>query len=512
MNRLRAFVVCGLIVFSSITSAREASGRQQSINRLLPDLTQYVKDGMAKTHVPGVAVGVVYQDQVIYLRGFGVRMAGTSAPITPETVFQLASVSKPIASTVVASAVSDGLVGWDERIIELDPDFRLSDRTVESEVTVRDMLSHRSGLPASAGDVLEELGFSRPEILSRMRLLPLTGQLHKTYEYSNFPYTEGGLASVARSRQTWEQYAERHIFRPLGMTSTTYRWSNFAGRANKSSLHVLIDGQAEPRYQRTDTDAEAPAGGASSNVRDMAQWLRLHLSNGRIDGSQIVDPRALAETHKEQIVIGKNQTTGGPAYYGLGWNVDYDAAGNRVLSHSGAFRSGAGTSVMLQPSLRLGIVVLTNAQPTGLAEATTHYLFDLVKQGVPEKDWLQYYGNIYSGLIRQLDGSPVDYLHKDPPSSPAPSQPFNSYAGRYQNSYYGQIEVFAERGQLYLRLPARSSLYALQHWDGDTFTFRYEAEGGLGLRGLQFNYQGRQQLIIDKLAVEGNGVFTKLSE
>ncbi len=510
MSRFLCASLLGLLALSFTTAARENSARPQPpVFSKLPALTQFVKDSMDKMHVPGVAVGVVYRDQVIYLQGFGVRSVEAADPVTADTVFHLASVSKPIASTVVATAVGDGFVDWDDRVAELDPTFHLSDPEVEAQLTIRDLLSHRSGLPESAGDVLEELGFSRPEILSRMRLLPFSGKFRQTYTYSNFPYTEGALAGVSRTRQVWEAYAERRLFRRLGMTSTSYRSSDFDNRSDKAAMHVLIGNQAKARYRR-EPDSEAPAGGATSNVHDMVQLLRLHLSGGRVDGDQVVASRALAETHKQQIVIGINETTRGPAYYGLGWNVDYDADGNLLLSHSGAFRTGTGTTLMLQPSLQLGIVVLTNAQPTGLAEAVTHHFFDLVKLGSPQKDWLQFYGDIFKQAIAASDSAPTDYAHIEPPASPVSPQPSSAYIGHYQNSYYGVIEVFAERGQLYLRLPARSTIYALQHWDGDLFTFRYEAESGISVHGLTFRYQGGDQLQIDNLATEGNGVFTRV--
>src|SRR3954468_1657183 len=262
-------------------------GQNRPIAPLLKQIETFIKSGMRTTGVPGVAVAVVYHDRVVYLEGFGVRKAGNNAPVNPDTVFQLASLSKPIASTVIANLVGNGEVNWDSKIVELDPSFRLSDPGATERVTVRDLLSHRSGLPTSAGDALEDLGFSRPEILQKMRLLPLTGQFRQSFQYSNFGFTEGAIAASKAIRERWENLAGKRLFQPLGMKSTSYRYSDYRVTANKAAIHVIVDGKAEPRYHR-DPDAEAPAGSASSSVRDLAEWLRLQLAGGNWEGQRIV--------------------------------------------------------------------------------------------------------------------------------------------------------------------------------------------------------------------------------
>jgi len=500
-----------VLIFSIAISplfARSPGKPDRPIEPVTEQLKTFIRDGMKKTGVPGVAVAVVYRDRVVYLDGFGYRTVGSNAEVDPDTVFQLASLSKPIASTIVASLVGNGEICWDSRIIDLDPGFRLSDPAVTEQVTIRDLLSHRSGLPTLAGDTLEDLGFTRPEILHQMRLLPLTGEFRKSFQYSNFGYTEGAIAASKAVRVRWEDLAKERLFKPLGMTSTSYRYSDYKNTANKAAIHMIIDGKAVARYHR-DPDAEAPAGSASSSVRDLAEWLRLQLAGGRWNGESIVDANALKETHTPQIQRGTNQETGKPSYYGLGWDVDYDSSGNLNLSHSGAFFIGTGTTVKFSPSLHLGIIVLTNAMPTGLAEATANTFFDLYSYGAPTHDWLTIFGNAFKKIIEDSNNASTDYSKLNPPSSPAPPQPLSAYVGTYSNSYYGQIEITADRGSLWMRLPATGALYTLSHWDGNTFTYRFEAEQGIGTRGVVFSFTDTPSVLIENLALEGNGVFTR---
>ncbi|MFL6448831.1 MAG: serine hydrolase [Bryobacteraceae bacterium] len=501
VNFTMALVASSLIAWGALPdgSARKDNGQ---INKALREIAPYVRDGMQKTGVPGVAVAVVYRDKVVYLEGFGIRKAGAAATVTPDTVFQLASVSKPIASTIVASLVGDGQVSWDDRIADLDPDFRLSDAGVSQQLTIRDLLSHRSGLPTSSGDVLEDLGFTRPVILHQMRLLPLVGDFRKSYHYSNFGYTEGAIAAAKKSQRQWEDLAYRRLFQPLGMTSTSYRYSDYENRSDKASIHVIIDGKGFARYHR-DPDAEAPAGAASSSVRDLAEWLRLQLAGGTWNGQTIVERDALNETHSPQIQSGTDRDTGKPTYYGLGWGVGNDASGEVLLSHSGAFFLGTGTTVRFSPSKQLGIIVLTNAQPTGLAEATANTFFDLYNNA-PARDWLTMFSDAFKKMIDDTNNEVTDYSKVSPPSSPAPSKPLATYVGTYCNNYYGSIDVTEQGGSLWMRFPDDGRRYTLTHWDGDKFTYRFEEEQGIGNRGVSF---GAGTMSIENLKLEGSGDF-----
>ena len=490
------------------------------ISTALTKLDTYMRYAMNRTGVPGSAVAVVYQDQVVFLRGYGVLKAGERFPVNPDTVFEVASLSKPISSTILASLVGTGDVKWDDRIGELDPEFKLSDPAASEEVTIRDFFAHRSGLPTGGGDLLEDLGYTRPEILYRLKFVPLAGEFRKTYHYSNFGITEGAVAAAKKVGRPWEQIADERLYERLGMSSTSSRFSDYENNPNKAALHFATDCDAnnhcvfKNRFVR-EADAEGPAGGVSSSVRDLAKWLRLQLAGGSFNGQQIVSWEALEETHKAEIcksVPGpvSLRDCPGKSYYGLGWNVGTTAWGKPMSSHSGAFLLGTGTTVFMVPSEQIGIVVLGNSTPVGLPEAAALTFLDYFHYGYAKRDWLTTVTPDFVALRKEAQNSSTNYSELKPPQSPIPAKPLSAYTGKYFNQLYGTLEVHAEGGQLILRLPPRGSYYELKHWNGDTFTYYFASENtGVARRGVKLS---GKQVLIENLAIENSGIFTKVRD
>src|SRR5215471_19427838 len=330
-----AIILLALFSSAPVPSQTSSAPASPDVQTALTRLDTFIQEAMAKTKVPGLAVAVVFQDKVDFLKGYGIRKIGDTAPVDADTVFEVASVSKPISSTIMASLVSTGDIGWDDRIVDLDPGFALSDAAATRQVTIRDMFAHRSGLPTGAGDVLEDLGYSRPEILLCLRFVSLVGKFRTSYHYSNFGMTEAAIAAAKKVGKRWEDIANERLYSKIGMRSTSSRFSDYENNPNKAALHVLENGIYKSRFVR-EADAESPAGGVSSSVRDLAQWMRLQLGNGSVDGQQVVQSAALAETHKPQICRSVPGPTGqcpDGQFYGLGWNVGTNAQGKIQLSH-----------------------------------------------------------------------------------------------------------------------------------------------------------------------------------
>ena len=335
-------------------------------------------------------------------------------PVDADTVFQVASLSKAVSSTVVAAIVTGGTATWDSRIADIDPTFQLFDAYPTANVTIRDLFAHRSGLPGDAGNELEELGFDRDTILHRLRLVPPSSSFRSAFSYSNFGLTEGGVAAAKTTGRSWESVSEELLFKPLGMTSSSYRYSDFVSRPNRATLHAWYQGRWQALTKRL-PDPQAPAGGVSSSVRDLAQWMRLELAGGAFDGKQLIAADAIAATHVPLMERGNNEVSGVPEFYGLGWDINYSRHGV-TWRHAGAFSAGARTVGILLPESDLGIVVVANAFPTGVPEAVAETFLDLVFEGEPSRDWLKGWNAYFSGLFPVIEAAKATYGTR--PASP----------------------------------------------------------------------------------------------
>lgn len=486
---------------------------QQKVDDAVGQLDSLVQAAMTQTGVPGVAVAVVYQDKVVYAKGFGVREVGKPDKVDPDTVFQVASVSKPVASTIVAGVVGRKTIAWDDPVIKYNPAFALHDPYVTANASFADLMSHRSGLYTGSGDLLEDLGFDQGYILSKLNQQPLD-TFRASYNYSNFGYTEGGVAAADAAKQSWDALAQDVLFAPLGMTESSYQHSVYESRQDKALIHVRDGGSTSTTWQAKyvrDADSEAPAGGLSTSVRDLAQFVRLQLGAGKIDGKQVIDPSALQQTHVPHAVLhAPDQPDARTQFYGLGWNVSYDGQARLRLDHSGAFALGAATNVAMLPVEQLGIVTLTNGEPTGAPEAINNAFFDAAQNGKPTVDWLAYFGKVFAAAEAQQP-NPYD----TPPAQPKPPQALAAYAGTYDNAYYGPLTVSEVGGKLQMTLgpPAKPTTFPLTAYDGDTFAFQSIGENASGTSGAVFRLgaDGRAAAVaLTFYDQRGLGTFTRV--
>ncbi len=461
--------------------SRSSSGQMPARDAVLEATAQaeaMAKALMQRTGIPGLAMAVVHGDEIVSARGFGVRAVGSGEPVDADTVFQLASMSKPLGATVVAHEVGSRRVAWESRMRELMPSLVLKDDAVNAQLTVGDLYAHRSGLPDHAGDTLEELGFGREAILQRLRQLPLA-PFRASYNYTNYGMSAAGVAVAAAAGTDWPTLGERVLYEPLGMHSTSSRFADFRARANRAPGHVKEDGRyvlgperpAGTGVQRWsaayDTDAQSPSGGASSSVRDLARWMSLLLSGGVYQGREVVDAAALGAAMRPQQGI-TDSSGASVGDYGFGFFINTNEAGRIVYSHGGAFSWGASTHFTFMPSAGVGIVVLTNAWPTGVAEAVTATFNDVIDFGAPRRDWFA----LYAAGIEQAFKPQGSLAGQSPPAAPLPARPPAAYVGSWSSDYYGLLKVEQAPEGLRMRLGSDGqTVFALRHWSGDTFTF-----------------------------------------
>jgi CubicO group peptidase (beta-lactamase class C family) len=504
-----------LIVLLAPFSAHAQGGTQvtkEQVDKARAEIEKLAQHQVDTNVVPGLAIAVVFQDHVVYAKGFGVREVGKPEKVDADTVFQLASVSKPIGATVVAALVSEGKIAWDSKISDLDPTFAMYDPWVTREITIRDLYAHRSGLPAHAGDLLEDLGYDRAQVLYRLRFQKPDSSFRSHYAYTNFGMTAAAVAAAKAYDLDWANASEQKLYKPLGMHSTSSRYSDFIARTNKAVGHVLVNGKWVPKFQRN-PDAQSPAGGVSSSVHDVSQWLRLQIAHGKANGRQMVDEKALAESHHPHMLTGFSPLTGLPSFYGLGMNVSYDQQGRLRLSHSGAFALGAATTIHMVPSEQLGIVVLTNAYPIGVAEGLSTILMDYALYGKLTQDWLALFKHIFSNPAAV--GIKVSTDYSKPPPSPSPPLNNDAYIGIYTNDFFGDIAVIEKDGALAIVEGSHKMTFALKHYNRDIFTYETEGENAVGTTGVYFTIgaDGKATSVrVENLGVDDSGSFTRVVE
>ncbi|MFE3447116.1 serine hydrolase [Nocardia sp. NPDC059180] len=474
------------------------------VDKAVDRLGGLAEELMASSRIPGMAVAVVHDGKVVYSEGFGVGNLDSKTEIGPDTVFQLASVSKSVGATVVAQQVTAGEVEWDTPINELLPSFALGDAYVTDHVTVGDLYAHRSGLPDHAGDLLEDLGYDRAQVLERLRLLPL-GPFRDSYEYTNFGLTAAASAVAQGSGTDWETLSQQALYEPLGMNATSSRYSDFADRTDRADGHVLVDGEYRVANPGRQPDAQSPAGGVSSSVADMAKWMNMVLGDGTADGRAVIAPNDLLPAISPQSVSSPPQAPDARAgFYGFGFNVSESAAGRVMLSHSGGFDLGAATAFTLIPSADVGIVTLTNSAPIGVPETLNAEFSDLVQFGEIRQDWRALYQQAFAPMsapIGELAGA-------TPPADPAPARPLPTYAGTYANPYYGPATITEVGGALTLTLGPDNMSFPLTHWDGDTFVFTPPGENATQGTVSKATFEG-DQLTLEYYDKEGLGTFDR---
>ncbi len=443
-----------------------------SIEAALDRLPELADAMQRRSGVPGLSVAVVHGGETAYAGGFGNKIIDTDSPVDEKTVFQVASLSKAVAATVVATQVSDEVVSWDTPIRQELPGFALADPWVSRNVTVADMFSHRSGLPQAAGDLLEDIGHRRGYVLDHLDQQPLN-PFRSTYGYANFGLTTGAEAVAEAAGTSWSTLSKKELYGPLGMTSTSSRHRDYLAQKNRAPLHAMVKGEFRPLYER-DPDPQSPAGGVSSNVVDLARWMELILAHGERDGKPFIDPDALQPMLRPEMINSKNDdvvTRGGT--YGFGVNVGVQPGGRVQLSHSGAFSLGAGTAFTMLPSADVGIVTLSNGAPVGAVEALNAEFMDLVQFGYLTRDWYA----AYHAALATVTAPVGDLVDAQRPQDPAAPKRLSRYTGTYRNSYYGKLKVIQRDGRLIVALgPDYGYRVRLAAWNGDTFAFVPEGE------------------------------------
>lgn len=440
----------------------------------LDGLDAYIEQARQTWHMPGISVVVVKDDRIVYAKGFGVREEGKPGKVDADTVFAIGSASKAFTAAALGMLVDEKKIGWDGAVHDYMPSFELDDPYVTRQVTVRDLLSHRTGVVTN-GWLWLGSGLDRQEVIRRLRFQGESLGFRNGFQYQNEMYIVAGEIVPAVTGTSYERFIANRIFAPLGMRRTGTSITELKGLANVATPHAAIDGRMVPIDYRL-IDNVGGAGVINSSARDMAQWVRLQLGGGTFEGKRLIAPATLAEMHTGQIVTrGGGNTTFRFTEYGLGWSVQ-DYRGQKVVQHSGGI-DGMQSMVAMMPEQKLGVVVLTNNMPSLLALAVELRIFDSVLGGPPTD---------HSAVLKAREDAARIERDKATPPRPAtvapPTLPLDRYTGTYSSALLGDAKVTLVDGRLVFSRAASSAV--LDHDRSDLFRARWNSPGLISVTGL----------------------------
>lgn len=472
------------------------------------EFEEYVNKAIKDWGVPGVAIAIVKDDRVVFAKGFGVRELNKPEPVDEHTLFAIGSSSKAFTAASIAMLVDEGKLKWDDPATKHLPGFQLFDPYSTRELTITDLLSHRSGL--TRGDLLwYGSSYDRAEVLRRVRYLKPSWSLRSRYGYQNIMFLAAGQIIPSVTGKTWDDFVRDRIFTPLGMKSSTTSIKAFTASANVATPHSKINDKLLAVSWRN-IDNIAPAGSINSNVEDMAQWVRLQLGGGVYQNQRLISAAAIKEMQTPQTIIrieGAQLGLYPEAHfltYGLGWFLS-DYRGKKVVEHGGAI-DGMRAEVAMIPEEKLGLVVLTNLQGTILPVALMYKIFDFYLNA-PQRDWSADMLKTRNNLEEQAKAAEKK-AESERVHGTSPSLALEKYAGTFQSDMYGQTKVTLENDKLVLRFGPNFT-GDLQHWNYDTFRVVWrDPMQGKGFVNFRLNTQGK----VDVINIENLSEFTRVPE
>ncbi len=499
----------GLLILLLAGSLPPGPARARDLSAILAQFESHARQAMADEGIPGMAVAIVYNDQVVYLKGFGVRSLSDSTPVDPETIFQIGSTSKAFTSALVAMMVDQGKLAWNDRVIDHLPDFRMFDPWVTREFQVRDLMSQHSGLAAYTLTLAPILGYPTSLVLDSMRLVAPVTSFRADFAYQNCLFESAAALVEKYTSLDFPEALKRRIFEPLGMSRSTGRFSERARFDNVSGMHLRWEGQVvelpADSPLRDWTDNLAAAGGVNSCARDMANWLRLQLGGGRWQGRQLVSSDNLDYLHRPHTIVAIRDTV--QLYYCQGWICQLLTYPQPYIWHNGD-TNFAHAFVGLVPAENLGIVILGNLGGTHVPDQLAGYFLDL------------YFGTssqtTLADLARQL---PLDNGWPAPPA-PTPPPPLrvqatrdlSLYAGVYRHPVLGDLKVTVAGQGLVLTCGPKDVTLNLTPWSGDTFSLSIpylREDGGLAYFLMDQNKRAGT-LVIPLFTYEGGQEATRV--
>ena len=485
MNRIAAAALLALT--ASAAGAVFAQDAAPATAAVAPayNLKADVERVMKEFDVPGIAIAVVKDGKVLAAEGFGVRKRGEPARVDGKTIFEIASNSKAFTAAALAMLVDQGKLGWDDPVIKHLPDFRMYDAYVTAEMTIRDLLVHRSGLGLGAGDLMwwPTTNFSTDEIIHNLRYIKPATSFRSAYAYDNLLYIVAGKIIAAKSGKTWGETMHEWILKPVGMTNTTTSLEENAKFANVSAPHSKINGKAVPVKPMPVANAVG-AVGINTNAEDIARWMNVLLDSGKLGkGADGKDVRLWSDKQAREMWTAQTPMTINtpraplaatkPNFYayGLGFQLR-DYQGKLVAMHGGALQ-GFYSRVLLVPEAKLGIAIFTNAESGPSLNALQYRLLDGYL-GVTPTDWIGRIADIANEASAK-EAARVKGESTSRAKASKPSLALREYEGEYEDAWYGKATIRRAGSKLVMSFARTPDLTGeMEHFQHDTFIVRWK--------------------------------------
>lgn len=473
------------ILLTALVLAGTLAHSQNKVN--VAELDRYFQKALSDWNVPGMGIAIVTGDSIIFAKGYGVKDINTKEPADANTLFAVASNTKSFTASAIGILVDQGKIGWDDKVVDHLPWFQLYDPYVTANMTIRDILSHRSGLATFSGDLLwYGTTHSAEEVVRRARYLKPVYGFRSNFGYSNIMYLTAGLIIEKVTEQTWSDYIKTQFLMPLQMNSTVTTIEDLdRKKGNVAEPHTTFKDK-NIRIDYLNWDNIAPAGALLSSANDMAKWIQLQLNHGKLGDKQIISDKALNEMWYPQIMnpVSPFSRELWPTThfkgYGLGWTI-MDYYGKKVISHSGGY-DGMISYTAFIPEADMGLVVLTNKNSSLYLPMMYTILDACIGQNAKDqngvnkasgKDWSAYF------LEREARGKERQEKMKiekeqNRAADTKPSADLSKYTGTYKSKLYGDATVELREGSLYLQfIPTPMFHSKLTHWQYDTFTIEF---------------------------------------
>lgn len=426
----------------------------------------FVSETMESMGVPGASVAVIQNGQPVLIEGYGVRDLATGDPVDADTVFQLASNTKPMTSFVLGTLIEEGLFDWDTPIVDVLPELQLWDLYPTRYLTSRDVLAHRSGFPAFGGDLLGHIGYDRAEMLRRLRFVPPAGSFREVAAYSNLGFFIAGEVISRLTGAPWEEAMKERLFTPLGMTRSGPTLFDRPADGNMSANYAMVDGtiQAVPA---DDHGVYGSAGSAISTANDLARWMQTLMDGGAVSGEQVMQPETVREMLLPSMVSGLSFSEMAPINeyssfsYGLGW-ANYNYRGYEVIEKGGAL-DGIRTVVVFVPALNTGVAVAANLNLTALPEAVRGFVLEQLL-GPADVD-------VQAEIQKAAAFLQSAFTAETPqPENPTPpSVPLDAFTGTYENDLYSDFQISVDGEGLHLEAGPANKPATLTHVNYNSF-------------------------------------------